>query len=100
MSSSVLFNVTTLAFMVSMLIFFAFLATKNKAVGLTASMAAYFGFIVQTIAIILRWKESYAIGHGHAPLQPLRVGGLLYLDDHSHLWPDRVQIQIPDRRRL
>lgn len=71
MSSSMLFNVTTLSYMVSMLIFFTFLATKNKNIGLAGSIAAYFGFIVQTVAILLRWKESYAMGHGHAPLSNL-----------------------------
>ncbi|HEY6874615.1 MAG TPA: c-type cytochrome biogenesis protein CcsB [Geobacteraceae bacterium] len=71
MTSSMLFNVVTLTYMVSMLIFFAFLATKNKTIGLTASCAAYFGFIVQTTAIILRWKESYEAGRGHAPLTNL-----------------------------
>ncbi len=71
MSSSLLFNVTTLAYMVSMLIFFAFLATKNKGIGLAASLTAYFGFLVQTAAILLRWKESYDMGHGHAPLSNL-----------------------------
>jgi cytochrome c-type biogenesis protein CcsB len=71
MSSSLLFNVTTISYMVSMLIFFAFLATKHKAVGLAGSLTAYFGLLVQTTAILLRWKESYAMGHGHAPLSNL-----------------------------
>lgn len=71
MSSSLLFNVTTICYMVSMLIFFAFLASKNKTVGLVGSLVAYGGFIIQTIAIILRWRESYAMGHGHAPLSNL-----------------------------
>jgi cytochrome c-type biogenesis protein CcsB len=71
MSSSLLFNVTTIAYMVSTLIFFAFLATKNKPVGLAGSLAAYAGLLVQTAAILLRWKESYALGHGHAPLSNL-----------------------------
>ncbi|KAF0218770.1 MAG: cytochrome c assembly [Geobacteraceae bacterium] len=71
MSSSMLFNVTTLSYMVSMLIFFAFLATKNKNIGLAGSLAALFGFVVQTAAILLRWKESYDLGHGHAPLSNL-----------------------------
>jgi cytochrome c-type biogenesis protein CcsB len=57
--------------MVSMLIFFAFLASKNKTVGLAGSLAAYTGFVIQTVAIILRWRESYALGHGHAPLSNL-----------------------------
>ena len=71
MSSSMLFNVTTFSYMVSTVLFFAFLATRNKGVGLVASCAAYFGFIAQTVAIALRWTESYAMGHGHAPLSNL-----------------------------
>ncbi len=71
MSSSLLFNVTTMCYMVSMLVFFAFLASRNKSVGLVGSLAAYAGFVVQTIAIALRWRESYAMGHGHAPLSNL-----------------------------
>jgi cytochrome c-type biogenesis protein CcsB len=71
MTSSMLFNVTTFSYLVSMLIFFTFLATRNKTIGLVASCTAYFGFIVQTTAIILRWKESYAAGLGHAPLTNL-----------------------------
>jgi cytochrome c-type biogenesis protein CcsB len=54
-----------------MVIFFGFMATRNKTVGIAASSVAYFGFIVQTIAIILRWKESYTMGVGHAPLSNL-----------------------------
>jgi cytochrome c-type biogenesis protein CcsB len=71
MTSSLLFNVTTLSYMISMLLFFGYLATRNKTVGLIASSVAYFGFVVQTVAIGLRWKESYAMGVGHAPLSNL-----------------------------
>ena len=71
MTSSLLFNVTTIAYMASMVVFFAFLASKNKAIGLTGSLLAYAGFAVQTVAIALRWKESYAMGYGHAPLSNL-----------------------------
>ncbi|GFE62734.1 c-type cytochrome biogenesis protein CcsB [Geobacter sp. AOG2] len=71
MTSSMLFNATTIAYMASMVVFFAFLATRNKAVGLTGSLLAYAGFAAQTLAIALRWKESYDIGYGHAPLSNL-----------------------------
>ncbi|MBJ6802460.1 c-type cytochrome biogenesis protein CcsB [Geomonas propionica] len=71
MSSSMLFNVTMVVYMVSTCIFFAFLASRNKAVGLAGTYAALFGFLVQTAAIGLRWKESYDQGHGHAPLSNL-----------------------------
>lgn len=71
MSSSMLFNVTTIAYMVSTLLFMAFLATRNKNVGWGGTYAAVFGFVVQTTAIGLRWKESYDLGRGHAPLSNL-----------------------------
>ncbi len=57
--------------MISMLLFMAFLATKNKNVGFSGTIAAMFGFVVQTTAIGLRWKESYDMGRGHAPLSNL-----------------------------
>ncbi|MEI6306047.1 MAG: c-type cytochrome biogenesis protein CcsB, partial [Deltaproteobacteria bacterium] len=71
MTSSLLFNVTTLAYMASMIVFFAFVASKNKTIGLAGGLIAYAGFIIQTVAIGLRWKESYDIGVGHAPLSNL-----------------------------
>ena len=71
MSSSMLFNVTTISYMVSTVIFLAFLASKNKTVGFAGTLAAIFGFVAQTTAIALRWKESYDLGRGHAPLSNL-----------------------------
>lgn len=71
MTSSMLFNVTTIAYMASMVVFFAYLASKNKTLGLTGSIIAYVGLIIQTAAIALRWKESYDMGVGHAPLSNL-----------------------------
>lgn len=71
MSSSMLFNVTTISYMASTVIFLAYLASKNKTVGFAGTLAAIFGFVVQTTAIALRWKESYDMGRGHAPLSNL-----------------------------
>ena len=71
MTSSMLFNVTTFTYLISMLAFFAFLASKNKSLGLAGSLTAYAGLIVQTVAIGLRWKESYDMGVGHAPMSNL-----------------------------
>jgi cytochrome c-type biogenesis protein CcsB len=71
MSSSILFNAATLSYLASMVIFFIFLGSRNKTIGLSGSIAAYFGFVVQTAAIAMRWKESYDLGHGHAPLSNL-----------------------------
>jgi cytochrome c-type biogenesis protein CcsB len=66
-----LFNATTFIYMASTVLFFAYLATRNKGIGTSATFAAYGGFLIQTVAILLRWKESYAMGHGHAPLSNL-----------------------------
>ena len=71
MTSSLLFNITTLAYLVSMLAFFVFLGSRAKAIGTTAMIVAYGGLLAQTIAIGLRWKESYDMGVGHAPLSNL-----------------------------
>ena len=71
MTSSLLFNATTFLFLISTILFFVFLATKNQSIGLGASLTAFVGWGVETVAIILRWKESYDMGHGHAPLSNL-----------------------------
>ena len=71
MTSSMLFNITTFTYLISMIIFFAFLASKTKALGLAGSYTAYAGLLVQTVAIALRWKESYDMGVGHAPMSNL-----------------------------
>jgi cytochrome c-type biogenesis protein CcsB len=71
MTSSLCFNVTTLAYMASMVVFFIYLASRNSGAGLAGSLLAYAGLGVQTVAIVLRWKESYDMGFGHAPLSNL-----------------------------
>ena len=71
MTSSLLFNVTTILFLVSTILFFVFITSRNSSIGLGASLTAFIGWGVETVAIILRWKESYAMGHGHAPLSNL-----------------------------
>ncbi|MBP1727805.1 MAG: ResC/HemX-like cytochrome c biosis rane protein [Deltaproteobacteria bacterium] len=71
MTSSLLFNITTLAYLISMLCFFVHLATRNTQAGAVGSYSAYGGLLVQTVAILLRWKESYDLGMGHAPLSNL-----------------------------
>lgn len=71
MLSAKLFNITTIFYMASTLAFFIYLAGRNNKVGLSGSVLAWLGFALQTAAIGLRWKESYDIGLGHAPLSNL-----------------------------
>jgi len=71
MLSAKLFNLTTIFYMASTLAFFIYLAGRNQKAGLSGSLLAWLGFALQTAAIGLRWKESYDIGLGHAPLSNL-----------------------------
>ena len=71
MLSAKLFNATTIFYMLSTLAFIGFLASRNKFIGTAGSALAWIGFAVQTVATGLRWKESYDIGLGHAPLSNL-----------------------------
>ncbi len=71
MTSATLFNLTTIFYMLSMLAFFVFIAGRSSKVGLAGSALAWVGFALQTVAIGLRWKESYDMGMGHAPLSNL-----------------------------
>jgi cytochrome c-type biogenesis protein CcsB len=71
MTSSLLFNIATFAYLISTLLFFAFLASRTKALGTAAMAVAYGGLLAQSVAIALRWKESYDMGVGHAPFSNL-----------------------------
>jgi len=71
MNSGSLMNGTTIFYMLSTLAFFIYLAGRNKQIGLTGSVLAWTGFALQTVALGLRWKESYDMGVGHAPMSNL-----------------------------
>ena len=73
MDSGQLFNITTVAYFIAMVLFFAYIATKNKTVALIATLTSLAGFLIQTTALGLRWYESYQIlgVDGRAPLTNL-----------------------------
>ncbi|PLX81750.1 MAG: c-type cytochrome biogenesis protein CcsB [Desulfuromonas sp.] len=73
MLSVKLFNATTIAYFVSMIMFIAFLPTRAKVVALIGTIAAYIGFVLQTGALGYRWYESYQLlgADGRAPLSNL-----------------------------
>ncbi len=68
MNSSQLFGITTLAYLLSSAFYLALFVFKNRKLGTVASLLAIVGVLVQTVALGLRWYESYQIGIGHAPL--------------------------------
>ncbi len=67
-----LFAVATLSYLVAMVLYISYLAfRKKKAIGVTASVVTYLGFILQTAAMLLRWKVSYLMDIGRVPLSNL-----------------------------
>jgi cytochrome c-type biogenesis protein CcsB len=71
MDSSLLFSIATLAYLVSMVLYIAYLAFRKNGVGLAATIATAAGFLVQTAALLLRWRESYLMDIGRIPLSNL-----------------------------
>ena len=73
MNSSMLSNIVTFAYFAAMVLFIAYLPTRNRHVVLLARLCAWVGFTLQTVAIGLRWYESYQLlgGDGRAPLSNL-----------------------------
>ncbi len=73
MDSGQLFNLTTIAYFAAMVLFFAYIATKNKTIALVATLTSLAGFLVETTALGMRWYESYQIlgEDGRAPLTNL-----------------------------
>lgn len=71
MDSSLLFNIATLAYLFSMVLYISYLAFKKNGIGLAASIVTYAGLAVQTVALFLRWRESYIMDIGRVPLSNL-----------------------------
>jgi cytochrome c-type biogenesis protein CcsB len=73
MTSSLCFNLATGAYFGSMVLFIVYLVSRTNGTALLANVLAYGGLLVHTVAIGLRWYESYQLpgGVGHAPLSNL-----------------------------
>jgi cytochrome c-type biogenesis protein CcsB len=73
MNSSLFFNITTFAYFASMVMYIAYVATRSKPVATIARVTALAGFATNTLAIGLRWYESYQVLgiDGRAPLTNL-----------------------------
>ncbi len=62
MDSSTFFGVATIAYIFAMVVYIAYLAFRNSTIGIIATTATIIGFVSQTLAFGLRWKEFYNIG--------------------------------------
>ena len=61
MDSSTFFGISTMAYIVAMIIYITYLAFRNNNIGIVATTITIIGFISQTFAIFIRWKEFYEI---------------------------------------
>jgi cytochrome c-type biogenesis protein CcsB len=60
-SSSIFFGISTMAYILAMIIYITYLAFRNRTVGIAATTLTVAGFVSQTMAILIRWKEFYDI---------------------------------------
>lgn len=68
MTSAQMISVVTFLYLFCMVLFFGYLAFRSERLGKIASGIAWFSLILHSIAILWRWRESYQMGVGHAPL--------------------------------
>ena len=68
MNSSQFFGVTTLAYLLASVFYIALFIFKNKRIGPIGTVLTILGTVTLTIALGMRWYESYQMGIGHAPL--------------------------------
>ncbi len=59
MESFTLFGISTMAYIIAMVIYIAFIAFRNSMVGIAATTLTIIGFVSQTVAFFIRWGESY-----------------------------------------
>jgi cytochrome c-type biogenesis protein CcsB len=67
MDSSTLFGISTFAYFVATAVYVSYVAVRKNAVALTASAVTIFGFFLQTVALVLRWIDSFNIWAESAP---------------------------------
>src|SRR5512147_497405 len=71
MNSSLLFGIATLSYLVAMVLYISYLVFRKNGIGQTATVVTVAGFLVQTAALLLRWRESYQMDIGRVPLTNL-----------------------------
>ena len=59
MNSSIFFDISAGAYILALIIYVIFLVIRNKTTGLIASAVTIFGFICQSMALTIRWVNSY-----------------------------------------
>ena len=71
MLSSKLLGITTITYLVCMVSYFTYLFFRNPKFGRIITGITIFALTVHTVALGMRWYESYQLGYGHIPLSNL-----------------------------
>lgn len=71
MNSSLLLSITTFAYLLCTILYLSALIFHYKPLLRAGSLVGIGTLSIQTIALLLRWRESYELGYGHAPLSNL-----------------------------
>ena len=68
LDSSLFFNTALVAYLVASVAYITYLAFRSEKVGVSATYITFFGLVVQTIALGLRWYEkAQLMGFAHIP---------------------------------
>lgn len=70
-TSSLLLAITTFAYLLCALLYLGGVIFRRRKIMLWGTITGAATLAVQMAGIILRWRESYQIGYGHAPLSNL-----------------------------
>jgi cytochrome c-type biogenesis protein CcsB len=68
MSDTAILSGVTFVYLLSFLLYLVRMVRGKEFWGSAASGVARIGFLLHTVALLLRWKSSYDLGIGHAPL--------------------------------
>lgn len=71
-------GLTTLLDVALVLMFLLFLVTKKRRLFTVAWLLLYSTFILHTVGLLIRWRESYLLGTPHAPLSNLYESLIFY----------------------
>lgn len=63
-----MFGIAMVIYLVASVLYLIYLVSRNKKVGVAATLSMLGGFIINTAAIGVRWVESYKAGFGYVPL--------------------------------
>jgi cytochrome c-type biogenesis protein CcsB len=71
MDSSLLLSITTFAYLLCTLLYLSGVLFRYRPLLLSGSVVGALALVIQTAGLLLRWRESYQLGYGHAPLSNL-----------------------------